>query len=337
MEQLFADLTKDITYIVPRRENWNPENPVCATELRIGYSDKWDQEIYDKHFMAVDLGKPGMEQFPLTASILRKQFSQCQAQLKNESNFFKDLDLQVAHCITQINYFKRYMDDDGKTNEATVRIIGGNHIAVMLCAIHDLVFRVEDKIVVQVVDKMQSLQLSEAVTARSVTDYICYTTFHGMQLTTILLETKAEYHRNALARLLGYYIRACSNVWKPGVCVLLTKDVMQLVLFPFVDKQSRPKPLVNAIALKPFHYLDDLELSLKLLALVTHQKFNPQIVLDKYVARLRCRSMPVAVCEVMNFFEFFLTCVHVDGLFQVELILDLCKQLVKIQHIVGGA
>ena len=46
---------------------------------------------------------------------------------------------------------------------------------------------------------MQSLQLSEAVTARSVTDYICYTTFHGMRLTAILLVTKAEYHRNALA------------------------------------------------------------------------------------------------------------------------------------------
>ena len=136
MEQLFAELTKDITYIVPRRENWNPENPVRATELKIGYSDKWDQEIaYDKHFMAVHLGKPGMEQFPLTASFLNKQFSQCQAQLKNESNFFKDLDLQVAYCIAEINYFKRYMDV-GKTNEATVRLIGGNQIAVMLCAIH---------------------------------------------------------------------------------------------------------------------------------------------------------------------------------------------------------
>ena len=97
------------------------------------------------------------ESQPISSNrIFFKQFSQCQAQLKNESNFFKDLDLQVAYCIAEINYFKRYMDV-GKT---TVRLIGENQIAVMLCAIHDLVFRVEDKIDVQVEDKMQSLQLN---------------------------------------------------------------------------------------------------------------------------------------------------------------------------------
>ena len=37
-----------------------------------------------------------------------------------------------------------YYMDGSKINEATVRLMGGNQIVVMLCAIHDLVFRVED-------------------------------------------------------------------------------------------------------------------------------------------------------------------------------------------------
>ena len=105
--------------------------------------------------------------------------------------------------------------------------------------------------------ELQSYQLSDAVTPRSMTDYICYFTFNGMQLTAVLLETKTEYHRNVLAQLLGYYIRACSNIWKPGVCVLATKTYHA---FPFINKQA--KPLVNAIALKPFNYMENLELSL---------------------------------------------------------------------------
>ena len=144
--------------------------------------------------------------------------------------------------------------DGSKINGAMVRLTGGNQIVVMLCAIHVLVFRVEDNMVLPVDTELQSCQLSNAVTLRSTTDYICYSTFNGMWLTAVLLKTKAEYHRNVLAQSLGYYIQACSNIWKSGVCVIATKDTMQLGLFSFINKQA--KPFVNGIALKPFNYME---------------------------------------------------------------------------------
>lgn len=35
--------------------------------------------------------------------------------------------------------------DDGKAHEATVWVTSGNNIIVMLCALHNLTFRVEDR------------------------------------------------------------------------------------------------------------------------------------------------------------------------------------------------
>ena len=62
------------------------------------------------------------------------------------------------------------------------------------------------------------------------------------------------------------------------MCILLTCESMYIVLFPFSNKNK--VPLVNAISLKPINYKRNLEQSLKLLAIIVHHNFNPDMVLD---------------------------------------------------------
>ena len=150
---------------------------------------------------------------------------------------------------------------------------------MMLCAVHNLTFRVEDRLAPPEAESATSSDLSEQVSTGSRTDYICYTVEDGVRMTAVVLETKVLYHPNACAQLLGYYIRACANILKPGVCVLLTADKMYIMLFPFCN--NRKNPLINALCLKPIQYTDNLELSLKLLTVVTNDSFKKcQVMLE---------------------------------------------------------
>ena len=80
---------------------------------------------------------------------------------------------------------------------------------------------------------------------QSATDYICFSM--QMCMAAILLETKAEYSQNALAQVIGYYIKARFSIWKPAVCCVTTPSTLQVVLFPFMKDKV---PLVNACELQ---------------------------------------------------------------------------------------
>lgn len=151
-----------------------------------------------------------------------------------------------------------------------------NDIVLMLCSIHSFTFQVENTMVGP---PTASSALTEAVTPCSKTDYICFSMYNQLHLTAVVLETKAEYHQNAITQLTGYYIRACANRWKPGICILLTTTIMQIILFPFTNEGNIP--LVNAICLKAVNYKDNLEGHLNFLVAITctDKMFTPQVIL----------------------------------------------------------
>lgn len=96
----------------------------------------------------------------------------------------------------------------------------------------------------------------------------------------VLLEAKVKYYPHVFAQLLGYYVRVCANIWKPGCCVLLTEDLMYITIFSFVSKEN-DHPLTNACCFKPINYL---EAALKVLGIITHGNFTSRFVLEeKYV------------------------------------------------------
>lgn len=290
-----------MAYIIPCRENWDHTIPISAGNLKLAFAEWATQNVVKSHFVAIKFDSPGMEQFPLQRSILKDEYSKAIRQLRQNEQFERSLNLEVASCIHAMCQVNRYMDTT-KPNEAAVRMLAGNEIIIMLCAIHDMTFKVEDKMLAPIENEVQSLETEEAcaqmvdsITPRSTTDYICYTTYEGLQLATVLLETKSVFHPNALAQLIGYYIRACANALRPGICVLLTAETMHIVIFPFCSKQNNL--LVNAVCLKPLEYRENLELHLKLLAIVTHSLFCPQVILENYspVSKGYCFNVETAL------------------------------------------
>ena len=109
-----------------------------------------------------------------------------------------------------------------------------NNIVIMLCAIHNLTFRAEDRLSYS--DEKDCL--ADSVSVGSTPDYTCYTIHNSLYLVAVVLETKVTYHKNALAQLLGYYIRSCSNIWRSGVYILLTTQTMHIVVLTFISKET---------------------------------------------------------------------------------------------------
>lgn len=277
-------MTSDLTYIVPLCDNWKPDNPIRAGNLKLTCSNWAAKDAVNSHFMAVKLNStdPGMKGFPLNACFLKGSYRKTTHHLKQSPSFEKILKVEVASCITKMNLVDRYMDSTSKVNEASVRMLAANEITLMMCAVHGFTFRVEDKMLtLDMIDEEDGGILASLVTPRSTMDYICFSVHSNFSLAAVLLETRISYHHNALAQLIGYYIRCCANIWRPGVCILLTSDSIYIVLFPFCSKSKIP--LVNAICLKPIDYKRNLEQALKLLAIIVHQHFNPQMVLEDYL------------------------------------------------------
>ena len=96
------------------------------------------------------------------------------------------------------------------------------------------------------IDLESRLTLTDSVSIGSKTNYICFSLHNQFCLGAVLLETKKKYHPNAIAQLIGYYIKSHANVWKPAVYILLTESILQVVLFPFYNK--RGTPLVIALS-----------------------------------------------------------------------------------------
>jgi len=164
-----------------------------------------------------------------------------------------------------------YYERTCKTNKAAVGVKYANSIVIMLCAVHNLTFTVEDR-VIHPDDPLDPL-LADSVSARSTTDYTCYRMTNNLRLAVIVLETKVMYQPNSLAQLLGYYMVSCVNIWQPGRCILLAADELHIVFFPFWNEH----PLINAVCMKPIRFKDHLETALKLLAIVTHPNFTFKI------------------------------------------------------------
>lgn len=43
---------------------------------------------------------------------------------------------------------------------------------------------------------------------------------------------------NALAQLLGYYYKTPTDIWKPGMAILLTHMTVHVIIFPFSSEES---------------------------------------------------------------------------------------------------
>ena len=257
---LFKDMTSELMYVVPQLKKWKTDNPTCASALKLKVAD-WPLQDTDAHFVGVPFNK--MKDLPIDQQLLRDRYDDVIKYLKKEKPFFeKKLEHEVAACIARSNFVARYRDSHGQMNESSFRMQVADQVVLMLCSIYNFTFEVEDSMIEpdpEIAPQVPtaSSTLTESVTQRRKTDYICFSVHNGLRLTTVVLETKAQYHQNAIAQLMGYYIRACSNRFKAGICILLTPTIMQLVLFPFMNEQKTP--LVNAICLKPVNYCSNLQ------------------------------------------------------------------------------
>ena len=73
-----------------------------------------------------------------------------------ETMFFQGrVDVKVASCIAKMKMVDLYYDSTYKSNEASVRIKDANNIAIMLCAVHNHTFRVEERLIHPKVDTLK--------------------------------------------------------------------------------------------------------------------------------------------------------------------------------------
>ena len=134
-------------------------------------------------------------------------------------DLFKKISSKLLYIIP--NTFRLKPDHPIPASKLTLEFIDHwppDATVIMLCAIHNLTFRAEDRLSYS--DEKDCL--ADSVSVGSTPDYTCYTIHNSLYLVAVVLETKVTYHKNALAQLLGYYIRSCSNIWRSGVCILLT-------------------------------------------------------------------------------------------------------------------
>jgi len=125
--KLFEESVSDMTYIVPKQDNWTLE-PVKAGKLTMAYGNLSD-ETFDKHFVAIRLRDSNMEDFPLNAAYMIQEYSKVLQEIKNNKTFEKIVNLEVASCMRQCNFVRRYIGvDDWKINEAAVRMLGGTRL-----------------------------------------------------------------------------------------------------------------------------------------------------------------------------------------------------------------
>ena len=116
-----------------------------------------------------------MEEFPLKACFLKLSYTKTIHDLKGSQLFKKMLQVEVVSCIARMNVVNRYIDNTSKVNEAAVCMLVGNEIILMMCAVHGLTFRVEDKVLaLDINDDDDGGMLVKLVTSSSTTNYICF-------------------------------------------------------------------------------------------------------------------------------------------------------------------
>lgn len=161
----------------------------------------------------------------------------------------------------------------------------------MVCAIHGYFLSLEEKLSTPTAGttRRSSFTSADGITEKSSTDYVCYTIhrqdqYSQLNLAAVIVEAKSDSHysSNAIAQLMGYYLRACTNEDGHTVAVLLTETKVHLLLFPFTKCGVS---CVNAI------WLSSVDFSLNnilgtinmlfLLAVITHKDYYCNIKLEE--------------------------------------------------------
>ena len=198
---------------------------------------------------------------------------------KIDAPFAEMVRVEALTCVREM--CKNLMRLRGHTaNEVEVRFAFANPIVNMLCAVHGLFLGLEQKMTAPVDTGSSS---SDQVTEKSSSDYFCYTLHQQsedshIKLAAVIVEAKtnASYSSNAIAQLLGYYLRSCTKEDEHTVGLLLTETKVHLVLFPFVFAKSSVT-CVNAIWLNSIEYSDKNTWNtismLTMLAVVTRRDF----------------------------------------------------------------
>ena len=225
-------------------------------------------DYVDSNFIGIEVTKmPG--NFPPIKEIVKDHLTKRVEKLRG-TEFEKDWPLILSNCVYSITRYRRYnlniCDDINDVNEATVRLVLGNEIAMMICSMNNYRFRVEDK-VCNYDEGMETDDLTGGISTKSTADYVCFSILEKMRAVAVVIETKKHFSLNAVAQLLGYYYRLPTDIRKPGVGILLTQTTMNIVLFPFHTDGG----LANAVCFSGLiiNNTQQLELALNIVALIT--------------------------------------------------------------------
>lgn len=267
--QLMSDACSEMLYIIPCERNWDSNHPQPAGSLTMKKITVWPQERefssdVTSHFVCIDTTNiPG---FPNIKLSLLNHYERVLDNLQ-KTEFIKDLPVEVSNCVSTVNKFKRYTVRVRDANEATLRLVYADAMSLMICSLNNYTFKVEDRVVTDCDDD----DICQGVSERSIADYICYSIHGDQRVVAVIIETKKRFTLNSLAQLLGYYYRVVTNLYKPGICVLVTRETFHVIIFPFYS--TTEGNLVNAICLKAIS-LEKLDMAMQLFAILTSSQYN---------------------------------------------------------------
>ena len=253
---MFSEACQRIFYVAPNLPAMI--GPVPASSLRLSTLDKWPEgshlDMSKGHFAAVKLDN--INDFPLNKGMVTSWYEKIVKEPHRQ--FAEMVRVEVLTCAKDV--FKNLRILRGSTdNEAEMRFAYGNPIVTMLCSIHGYFLGVEDKLRTPKIGttRRDSMASANKVTEKSTADYICYTLHHtSTKLAAVIIETKTDfnYTPNAIAQLMGYYLRACKKEDEHSVAILLTETKVHLLLFPFTTGYVS---CVNAIWLQSIEFSEN--------------------------------------------------------------------------------
>ena len=260
-----SDACSELLYILPCQRNWDSSHPQPAGSLTMKNITAWPQEEFfsdtTAHFVCINT--TNIPRFPSIEHSLIDMYDCTVANLK-QTDFIKNLPVEVSNCVHTINKFTRYTEGE---NEATLRLVYADAMSLMICCLNDYMFKVEDRLVTEYNED----GIHHGVSERSIADYICYSIHGGKRVVAVIVETKRKFTYNALAQLIGYYFRVATDIHKPGICVLVTREALHIVVFPFYS--TNKNNLVNAVCLKAIS-MDDITMAMKYFAILTSAYYN---------------------------------------------------------------
>jgi len=262
--------------------------PIAASSLKLVKIDRWPQKsaILSKtgHFVAIEMDNVG-QNFPLDKQTFICRYQQVMKTI--DAQRAEAIRIEALTCVRDI--YKYLVILRGSTrNEAEVRFAFANPIVTMLCSVHGLFVGMEYKMAPPVVGVGGVGTASTG--SKSSADYVCYTLHHQFEdscinLAAVIIEVKtdANHTSNAIAQLLGYYLRSCTRQDEHTVGLLLTETKVHVVFFPFVSGKGNVS-CVNSIWLHSIEYSSNNTWNtigmLSLLVVVTSRDFHFNIKLE---------------------------------------------------------